>query len=33
MTLNETLYSLHRSAVAKKLAKDSGDYIVALEIV
>jgi hypothetical protein len=33
MTLNEALYAAHRSAVARKLAKDSEDYIAALEIV
>jgi hypothetical protein len=33
VTLNEALYAKHRSAVARKLAKDSGDYIAALEIV
>jgi hypothetical protein len=33
MTLNEALYAAHRSAVVRKLAKDSADYIAALEIV
>ena len=33
MTLNEPLYARHRSAVAAKLAKDSGDYIAGLAIV
>ncbi len=33
MTLNEALYAEHRSAVERKLAKDSRDYIAALEIV
>jgi hypothetical protein len=33
MTLNEALYAPHRTAVARKLAKDFGDYIAALEIV
>ena len=33
MTLNEALYAPHRSAVARKLAEDSADYIAGLEIV
>jgi hypothetical protein len=33
MTLNEALYTKHRSAVGRKRAKDSEDYIAALEIV
>ena len=33
MTLNKALYAEHRSAVERKLARNSRDYIAALEIV